>query len=139
MNQAEGNRRLATILAVDIVGYSAAAERDQAAAAQQVAALRARVVELAALHGGRLFHTAGDGFMMEFPLASAAVRAAVALLNEAADAAGTLPRVRAGAHLGEVIVDGDDLLGHGVNVAARHGAHRAGDCAAEGARVAHCR
>jgi len=117
--EADEERKLAAILAVDMVGYSAAAERDQVGAARGVAKLRARVVELAGEHGGRLFHSAGDGFMVEFPLASEAVRAALALLAETAAPESGLPPVRAGAHLGEVMVDGDDLMGHGVNVAAR--------------------
>ncbi|MGD9980596.1 MAG: hypothetical protein AB7H66_02465 [Hyphomonadaceae bacterium] len=119
MTAADETRKLTTILAVDAVGYSAAAERDQVGAARRVAALRARVYELAEAHGGRVFNTAGDGFMLDFPLASSAVRAAVTLLEETAAPAAALPRVRAGAHLGEVMVTGGDLMGHGVNVAAR--------------------
>jgi class 3 adenylate cyclase/Tol biopolymer transport system component len=116
---ADEARKLTTILAIDVVGYSAAAERDQMSAARRVTTLRSRIEQLAAEFGGRIFSTAGDGFMLEFPLTSAAVRAAIALLQEAVAPASALPRVRAGAHLGEVIIDGDDLLGHGVNVAAR--------------------
>lgn len=116
---ADDDRKLVAVLAVDCVGYSAAAERDQAAAARRVALLRTRLDALAQEHGGRVFSTAGDGFMLEFPLASAAVRAAIALLDEAVKPESELPRVRAGAHLGEVLISGDDLLGHGVNVAAR--------------------
>jgi Tol biopolymer transport system component/class 3 adenylate cyclase len=116
---ADDTRKLTTILAIDVVGYSAAAERDQAAAARRVTTLRTRIEQLVAEFGGRIFSTAGDGFMLEFPLTSAAVRAAIALLEEAAAPESALPRIRVGAHLGEVIIDGDDLLGHGVNVAAR--------------------
>jgi Tol biopolymer transport system component/class 3 adenylate cyclase len=117
--QAGDTRRLTTILAIDVVGYSAAAERDQVRAIGRINALRARIAALAEEHGGRIFNTAGDGFMLEFPLASGAVRAAIALLNQTTSPESELPPVRAGAHLGEVMVEGQDLMGHGVNVAAR--------------------
>ncbi|MGD9965442.1 MAG: adenylate/guanylate cyclase domain-containing protein [Hyphomonadaceae bacterium] len=119
MTAADETRKLTTILAIDVVGYSAAAERDQVEAARRITRLRARISELAAAHGGRVFNTAGDGFMLEFPLASAAVRAAIALLEDVTKPDSDLPRIRAGAHLGEVMIDNDDLLGHGVNVASR--------------------
>lgn len=112
-------RKLATILAVDIVGYSASAERDQTRAAEHVKALEQRLSDLASVHGGRIFSTAGDGFMLEFALASSAVRAALDLLDQGAAIGTGAPPVRMGAHLGEVIAKGADLLGHGVNVAAR--------------------
>jgi TolB-like protein/class 3 adenylate cyclase len=115
-----GNRRkLATILAIDAAGYSAQSEQHQERAAESVAALRERAAALAADEGGHIFNTAGDGVMLEFPIASGAVRAAVALAREATAEPEKLPRVRAGVHLGEVIIDGTDRLGHGVNVAAR--------------------
>ncbi len=116
---ADETRKLTTILAIDVVGYSAAAERDQVGAVRGIGVLRARIAELATAHGGRLFNTAGDGFMLEFPLASAAVRATITLLDDVSKPDTALPRIRAGAHLGEVIIDHDDLLGHGVNVASR--------------------
>ncbi len=115
----ESRKRLATILSLDVAGYSRAAERDDEAAAGAVRALRAAIAEIAVSFNGRIFNTAGDGFMLEFPSAASGVQAAQALL-----AAGTsdapLPRMRIGLHLGDVIAeDGGDLLGHGVNVAAR--------------------
>jgi Tol biopolymer transport system component/class 3 adenylate cyclase len=113
------NRKLATILAVDMVGYSASAEHDQARAAERVKWLERRLSDLAEKHGGRIFSTAGDGFMLEFALASSAVRAAIELLDAGGEPTVEQPRVRAGAHLGEVMTKGADLLGHGVNVAAR--------------------
>ncbi len=119
MTAADETRKLTTILAIDVVGYSAAAERDQVGAVRGISALRARIAALATAHGGRLFNTAGDGFMLEFPLASAAVRAAITLLDDVSKPDTALPRIRAGAHLGEVMIDQDDLLGHGVNVASR--------------------
>lgn len=114
------NRKLATILSLDVVGYSAAAERDDAAAAEAVRSLRAAVSEIVAPFGGRIFSSAGDGFMLEFPAATAGVLAAAALLEACKSPAGALPQIRIGVHLGEVIVEANgDLLGHGVNVAAR--------------------
>ena len=110
--------RLATIMAVDVAGYSRAAETDQAAAAAAVAQLRARLEAVIAPLGGRIFSTAGDGMMVELPAASSGVQAALQLLADGEAQSGV--QVRIGVHLGEVIVDErGDLLGHGVNVAAR--------------------
>jgi class 3 adenylate cyclase/tetratricopeptide (TPR) repeat protein len=114
------NRRLATILALDVVGYSRAVERDDETAAMAVRQLRSAIVDIIAPFGGRLFSSAGDGFMLEFPSAASGVQAAMALLAEATVGARQLPAVRIGMHLGDVIVESNgDLLGHGVNVAAR--------------------
>lgn len=111
-------RRLATIMAVDVAGYSAAAEIDDGAAAAAVAGVRDAINEAIAPNGGRVFNTAGDGFMIEFPAAASGVASANALLTLVR--ARSLPRLRIGLHLGDVIVaDNGDLLGHGVNVAAR--------------------
>jgi|GEM_PF-3589021 len=112
-----GKKRVAAILAIDMAGFSAQAEMDAAAAASAVNGLQARVRAVAAAHDGRVFSTAGDGFMCEFAAASEAVAAALDILTEApADA----PPARIGVHLGEVFEqESGDLLGHGVNVAAR--------------------
>lgn len=107
--------RLAAIVAIDIAGYSSLTERDAASAAAQVTRLRAKAETVATRHGGRIFNTAGDGVMLELPTASAALAAAI----ELADAKLDMP-LRFGVHLGEVAQAADgDLLGHGVNVAAR--------------------
>ena len=114
MAEAGSGRKLASIVAIDVAGYSRRSETDEAAAIGAVAALRERVIKAAAVHGGRLFNTAGDGFMLEFPTASGALAAAEEI------AAASDPPVRAGVHLGEVsVTSSGDLLGHGVNVAAR--------------------
>lgn len=105
-------RRLAAIAAVDLVGYSALSERDEAAARQAVARLRAHAETAAQTHGGRIFNTAGDSVMFEFGTPSDALAAMEMLLKNA-------PNLRCGVHLGEVEDEGGDLLGHGVNVAAR--------------------
>lgn len=109
--------RLASIVAIDIVGFSTMSERDQRGAARKVEALRTRIEAVAAAHGGRLFNTAGDGFMLEFASAGAALGAVQDVLDKRARKE---PPIRVGAHVGDVIVTAtEDLLGHGVNVAAR--------------------
>jgi TolB-like protein len=107
-------RRLATIVALDVAGYSARTEADEAKTTAEIAALRNFIEGIAHEHGGRVFNTAGDGFMLEFGSSLAAVEAAAALARECE------PKVRVGVHLGDVVVQPNgDLLGHGVNVAAR--------------------
>ncbi|MBX3430396.1 MAG: hypothetical protein KF779_12525 [Hyphomonadaceae bacterium] len=114
------NRKLATILSLDVVGYSAAAERDDSAAAESVRSLRAAIETIVSPFRGRIFSSAGDGFMVEFPVATAGVQAGIALLEACKSPSQPLPAIRIGMHLGEVIVEANgDLLGHGVNIAAR--------------------
>lgn len=109
--------RLASIVAIDIVGFSTMSERDQRNAARKVENLRARIERVAAANSGRLFNTAGDGFMLEFVSAGSALGAIQEILDKRARGE---PPIRVGAHVGDVIVTAtDDLLGHGVNVAAR--------------------
>ena len=108
------DRKLATIVALDVAGYSARTEADEAKTTGEVAALRKVIKSIAARHGGRVFNTAGDGFMLEFRSSLAAVEAAFELAETCE------PKVRVGVHLGDVVVQPNgDLLGHGVNVAAR--------------------
>jgi adenylate cyclase len=108
-------RKLAAIVSIDIVGYSALAERDAAEALAHVARLRERAQAACARHGGRIFNTAGDGVMLEFASATDALCAAIALCEAQREA-----RLRLGVHMGEVTqAENGDLLGHGVNVAAR--------------------
>jgi class 3 adenylate cyclase len=107
-------RRLATIVAVDVAGYSARAEADQDAAVDEIGGLARLIDDTCERFGGRLFNSAGDGFMLEFATVTGALEAAEHLAATAG------PPVRIGVHLGEVRVAEDgDLLGHGVNVAAR--------------------
>jgi TolB-like protein len=108
------SRRLTTIVALDVAGYSARTEADEARTTAEVAALRRVIEGIAASQGGRVFNTAGDGFMLEFGSSLAALEAAFALAVQCE------PKVRVGVHLGDVVVQPNgDLLGHGVNVAAR--------------------
>jgi adenylate cyclase len=114
MTDAGQPRKLATIVALDVAGYSARTEADEATTTAEVSALRPVIESIATAHSGRVFNTAGDGFMLEFVSSLAAVEAALEL------AARCEPKVRVGVHLGDVVVQPNgDLLGHGVNVAAR--------------------
>jgi len=116
-SESERTVRLASIVAVDVVGFSTMSERDQRKAAAHVERLRARINAVAESHGGRLFNTAGDGFMLEFSSAGAALGAVQDLLDKRPKGE---PPIRVGAHVGDVVVTiTNDLLGHGVNVAAR--------------------
>ena len=110
-------RRLAAILVADVVGYSKLIGSDEAGTLAQLGALRAEIIEpQIAKHAGRLFKSVGDGFFIEFASAVQAVTCAKAI-QEANDL-GRLP-LRIGIHVGDVVVQGDDLMGDGVNVAAR--------------------
>lgn len=114
-------RRLATILSIDIAGFSRASELDEVAAARHVQALRNLVAERAALHKGRIFNTAGDGVMLEFPTVADGVAGALDIADAAREAhkAG-MPLIRLGLHVGDVtVLTNGDLIGAGVNVAAR--------------------
>src|SRR5215467_1822816 len=92
---------------------------DEPGTLARVRALRTDLMEpLAASHGGRLFKTTGDGFLAAFASAVQALRCAIAIqerLNSEPDGL----RLRIGVHQGEVVADGDDLLGDGVIIAAR--------------------
>ncbi len=118
-------RRLAAILVADIVGYSAQMDADETGTHARVTTRRREVFEPEiARHGGRIFKTTGDGFLAEFGSAVQAVECAVAVQEALAARNLAVPadraiRARIGINLGEVIVDGDDLFGDGVNVAAR--------------------
>lgn len=110
-------RRLAAILVADVVGYSKLIGSDEARTLAKLQALRAEVIEpQIAKHAGRLFKSVGDGFLIEFASAVQAVSCAKAI--QEANGQGRLP-LRIGIHVGDVVVQGDDLMGDGVNVAAR--------------------
>ncbi|MGH7211934.1 MAG: adenylate/guanylate cyclase domain-containing protein, partial [Acetobacteraceae bacterium] len=119
MGAGEVDRRLAGILAADVVGYSALVGADEPATLGRVRALRAEVIEpLAASHGGRLFKTTGDGFLAAFASAVQALRCAIAIQDVLRSQPDGL-RLRIGVHQGEVVPEGNDLLGDGVIIAAR--------------------
>ena len=117
-------RKLAVILSADVVGYSALMERDEAGTLTRLKANRQAIFDpRVAAHGGRVFKLMGDGALVEFGSVVAAVNCAreIQSLTASAPAApGEEPlRYRIGLNLGEVIVEGDDIYGDGVNVAAR--------------------
>jgi TolB-like protein/tetratricopeptide (TPR) repeat protein len=115
----ENNRRLAGILAADAVGYSRMLAQDESSTLARMRALHANVIEpQVAAHGGRVFKSTGDGFLAAFASAVQALRCAIAIQGELrAQAVGLALRI--GVHQGEVVPEGDDLLGDGVVVAAR--------------------
>jgi class 3 adenylate cyclase/pimeloyl-ACP methyl ester carboxylesterase len=117
-------RRLAAIFAADIAGYSRLMNIDELGTVQTLTAYREIMDGLITQRGGRVANTAGDSVLAEFPSVVDAVECAVAIqmkLGEATVGIATdsVLRFRIGIHLGDVIVRGEDLLGDGVNVAAR--------------------
>ena len=117
-------RKLAAIFAADIAGYSRLMARDEVGTLARLKVCRAIIDELIASHRGRIFNTAGDSVVADFASAVDAVQCAVAVQGAiAAEDAGGAPdepmQYRIGVHVGDVIVDGDNLLGDGVNIAAR--------------------
>jgi TolB-like protein/class 3 adenylate cyclase len=118
-------RRLAAILAADVAGYSRLTGADEEGTIARLRALRRELIDpTLAAHGGRIVKTTGDGILIEFASVVDAVRCAVEVQREMVSrnnglAAERRMELRVGIHLGDVVVDGDDLLGDGVNVAAR--------------------
>ncbi|MEQ1756117.1 MAG: adenylate/guanylate cyclase domain-containing protein [Micropepsaceae bacterium] len=111
-------RKLTVILSADVVGYSGLMERDEAGTLSLLKANRTSVFDpQVAKHGGRQFKLMGDGALVEFGSVVAAVNCALAIQEATENAKGL--RYRMGINLGEVIVEGDDIYGEGVNVAAR--------------------
>ena len=125
MAESSVQRRLAAILAADVVGYSRLMGQDEGGTLVAVRKLRVEVIEPKIIeHQGRLFKTMGDGFLVEFPSVVNAVACAVVIQNAMSVRNADLPEHRAiqlriGVNLGDVIVEGDDIFGDGVNVAAR--------------------
>ncbi len=125
MAQDTVNRRLAAILAADMVGYSRLMQLDEAGiVARQSACLKELVTPAIKEFRGRLVKTTGDGFLVDFPSAVDAVLCAVKIQREMAAREQDVPSdqrivYRVGINVGEIIYDGDDIFGDGVNVAAR--------------------
>jgi adenylate cyclase len=113
-------RRLAAILAADVVGYSALMQRAEEATYTEFERLKREVIEPGlSCHDGRLIKTTGDGALAEFASPSAAVRCAVEIQEGIASGRSSL-KLRIGVNLGEVIVGADgDLFGDGINIAVR--------------------
>ena len=115
----EVRRKLTTILAADADGYSRVMEADEVGTLSALRSARAVFQQFIERHHGRIANTAGDGLIAEFPSVVEAVQCAIEVQRElSADAQSGL-KFRIGVHLGDVMVDGDDLLGEGVNLAAR--------------------
>jgi len=118
-------RRLAAIVIADVVGYSRLIGRDESGTVARLREHRQQRLEpVLAKHGGRLVKLTGDGALVEFPSAVDALGATVEFQQAMAEANRDQPVdtaivFRIGLHLGDLIVDGEDLYGDGVNVAAR--------------------
>src|ERR1700729_833081 len=117
-------RRLAAILAADVVGYSRLMGEDEAGTALSVRAHREAARPIVAGFGGRIVQTTGDGLLLEFPSGVAAVECAIAIQKLMVERNAETPEAkqiiyRIGVNLGDVLIDGDDILGDGVNIAAR--------------------
>jgi class 3 adenylate cyclase len=118
-------RRIAAILVADVVGYSRLVELDEGHMLSAMRSVRTQILDpLIAQHQGRIVKMMGDGALVEFSSVVDAVRCAIAIQSRvAADQARVEPErrivFRMGINLGDVVVDQDDLLGDGVNIAAR--------------------
>src|SRR6516165_10238738 len=122
MSEARVERRLAAILAADIAGYSRLMGADEVGTLAALKAHRREIVDPAiAQHHGRIVKTTGDGLLVEFASAVDAVSCAVAVQEKMAVQTAEGPRIRfrIGINVGDIIIDGDDIIGDGVNVAAR--------------------
>ena len=119
------DRKLTTIVAMDVVGYSRLMELDERGTLERLKDMRATVIDPAvARHSGRTVKLMGDGALLEFGSVVDALQCAVDIQRELGGRNGSAGpnkslRLRIGIHLGDVIVEGDDIYGDGVNVAAR--------------------
>jgi TolB-like protein/class 3 adenylate cyclase/Flp pilus assembly protein TadD len=118
-------RRLAAILATDMVGYSRLMEADERGTIARQKAHRNELIDYEiAAHNGRIVKTTGDGLLVEFASVVDATECAVAIQRGIAGREADAPeerriQYRMGVNLGDIVIDGDDILGDGVNVAAR--------------------
>ena len=118
------DRRLAAILAADIAGYSRLMGADELGTARALREHREAIDPIMASHGGRIFKTMGDGLLVEFPSIVAAVECALAVQNLMSERNADVSEdrrmlFRIGINLGDARIEGDDILGDGVNIAAR--------------------
>jgi class 3 adenylate cyclase len=124
MEISNAQRRLATILATDAVGYSALMAQDEEGTVRTLRSHREVIDNLITRHEGRIFNTAGDAVLAEFGSVVEAVRCAISIQEELRVRNAELAEeqkmlFRIGINVGDVLVNGDDLLGDGVNIAAR--------------------
>ena len=119
------DRRLAAIFAADIAGYSRLMASDEEGTLRQLKAYRKELVDTKITeHRGRIVKTTGDGALVEFVSVVDAVRCAVDIQRGMAERNTNVPadkriQFRIGINVGDIIIDGDDIFGDGVNVAAR--------------------
>jgi class 3 adenylate cyclase len=125
MAEAQVERRLAAILAADIVGYSRMMGEDESGTLAALKRRRSELIEpTIAKHHGRVVKLMGDGILAEFgsvveaALCATEIQREMALSDRTATA-GNRMQLRIGVHLGDIIIDGDDIYGDGVNIAAR--------------------
>jgi adenylate cyclase len=116
-------RRLAAVLAADVAGYSRLMGADEVGTLTALKAIRREIVDPAITeHKGRIVKTTGDGLLVEFVSAVDAITCAMAVQAKMADGSlnGTSKiAFRIGINIGDIIIEGDDIFGDGVNVAAR--------------------
>lgn len=117
-------RKMAAILAMDVVSYSEKMGRDEEGTLRHLRACREIIENVVAENRGRIFNTAGDAFMIEFSSAVSAISAAVdiqKLINSRNDSLAPDQQMcfRVGVNVGDIIIEGDNLYGEGVNIAAR--------------------
>jgi TolB-like protein/class 3 adenylate cyclase/Flp pilus assembly protein TadD len=138
-------RRLAAILAADVAGYSRLMGEDEAGTALSVRAHREAARPMVARFGGRIVKTTGDGLLLEFPSVVASVECAIAIQKLMVERNANTPETkrivyRIGVNLGDVLIEGDDILGDGVNIAARlEGVCEPGGVLISGAAYEHVR
>jgi adenylate cyclase len=119
------NRRLAAVLAADVAGYSRLMGIDEEGTLARLKAARKALVDpTIADHRGRIVKTTGDGMLVEFASVIDAVRSAVEIQRGMAEQNESVPQndrieLRIGIHVGDIIIDDDDIFGDGVNIAAR--------------------
>jgi adenylate cyclase len=122
---ARDHRRLAAIVSADVVGYSRLMGRDESATLAGLKAHRSEFIDpKIAEYSGRIVKTTGDGLLLDFPSVVDAVRCAVDVQRGMAERNAGVPpeqriEFRIGINVGDIIIDGDDIFGDGVNVAAR--------------------
>ena len=125
MEPQDVERRLTTILAADVVGYSRLMAQDEVGTLARLKALRKELIEpKTAEYRGRVVKLIGDGTLMEFTSVVDAVRFAVGVQQAMAERNAKVPEdrritYRIGINIGDIIVEGEDIYGDGVNVAAR--------------------
>jgi TolB-like protein/class 3 adenylate cyclase len=118
-------RRLAAILAADVVGYSRLMGADEEGTLERLKTHRRELIDpKIAEHRGRIVKTTGDGMLVEFASAVDAARCAVEVQRDMAERSVGVQQnkrieIRIGIHVGDIIIDGDDIFGDGVNIAAR--------------------